>query len=213
MLWSILICTLARREEKFLKLLGQLLPQVEESSESVEVVALQNQGELRLDRYRERLLEDARGEYLCFVDDDDWVSDDYVSSVVDALTDGRPDVVGWRHANTGTPGQFTDVSLAHANQPSEPVGGVYLRGFTHMNPVRSELARQGTFMSDSPGYTGEDLVFVRSVLPLLRQEFQLSSVVYTYQWSCDDSTQNGPEQPGPPHERPVIGSPCFRWLE
>ncbi len=206
---SVLIPTLARRQHKFLHLLGILLPQCEAVPGQVEVVALQNQGEELLEQYRERLLHEARGDYLCFVDDDDMVAPHYVADILDVLR-YDPDVVGWRHLNHGTPGHYTDVSIVL--QPGDRDGG-YQRRFTHMNPVRSSLAKQGTFLRGGYGYTGEDMVFVHSVLPLLKYEVALARPVYDYRWSGMDSTQTGPQpKPDGPHERPGIASSCFRWI-
>jgi hypothetical protein len=209
-LWSILVATLASREEKFLKLMHHILVQAEASSAEVEVVALQNQGEQPLASYREALMRAARGKYMCFVDDDDWVSDDYVAAVVRVL-EKDPDVVGWQHWCTGLGVAFTSVSITHRNDD------VTSRRFTHINPVRTELAVQGTFIDpDMPTFTGEDAAFVRSVLPLLQREVWLEQVVYTYRWSPADSTQSGPIPHGiqcqyAGHRRPAITSPCFRW--
>jgi hypothetical protein len=207
---SVLIPTLARRQHKFLHLLSELLPQCQAAAEQVEVVALQNQGEELLEAYRERLLYAAEGDYLCFVDDDDKVASYYVADILEALR-SDPDVVGWRHINHGTPGFYTDVSIAL--QPGNRDSG-YQRRFTHMNPVRSSLAKQGTFLRGGYGYTGEDMVYVNSVLPLLKHEVLLRRPVYDYQWSAWDTTQNGPQpKPAQPHERPEIPVPCFRWCE
>ncbi len=212
---SILIPTLVRRQEKFLQLMERLCPQC--YGKPVEVVALQNQGEELLQVYRERLLNAAQGKYLCFVDDDDEVAPYYVDDILEALSDGWADVLGWRHLNTGTPGGYTDVSLAYKDgTPPGVIDGGYRRPFTHMNPVRSELARKGTFLSAGPGFTGEDMVFVRSVLPHLKREIQLPRPLYVYRWNAYDSTQSGP-QPKPAlaaHERPEIPYSClFRWCE
>lgn len=211
LLLSVLIPTLARRQEKFLQLLERLCPQCH--GRPVEVVGLQNQGEEPLAAYRERLLHAARGRYLCFADDDDEVAPYYIDDILKALADA-PDVVGWRHLNTGTPGGYTDVSLANAGQPLGVVDGGYRRQFTHMNPVRSSLARQGTFLSSGPGFTGEDMVFVYSVLPHLKREVQLPRSVYCYRWNPADTTQSGPQpRPAAPHPRPEVPFPCFRWCE
>jgi hypothetical protein len=89
--WSILILTQARRQHKFLGLLNVLLPQAEAAGD-VEVVALRNYGGYTQDGLgplRQALLDDARGTWVSFADDDDMVTADYVAAVRAAI-DGCP---------------------------------------------------------------------------------------------------------------------------
>ena len=225
MLLSVLICTLVRREDRFLHLLGTLLPQAEAFPGRVEVVALQNGGEKSLAEYREALLRDARGKYLCYVDDDDAVADCYIAELVSAL-DQDPDVVAFDQFCTGIGASLTRFGLEHEGAPWHPVMSdgqlAYLRAYSHVQPIRSEIARQGSFIrSCAPGYTGEDVNFAQSVLPLLRErgsrQARIGQVLYSYLWrSAGDSTQDGPQPAGlaiqaQSHMRPVINSFCFRW--
>jgi glycosyltransferase involved in cell wall biosynthesis len=96
MLWSILCCTLSSRHAKFLNLMDVLLPQCEKDGR-VEVVALHNDGERSIAEYRQALLEDARGDYVSFVDDDDMIEDDFVAAVT-GVTGGFPDYIAFWHA-------------------------------------------------------------------------------------------------------------------
>ena len=94
---SILIPTIGRRRERFAALLDVLLPQAEKSRASTEVVALYNNGEHPLPQVRQRLLDAARGAYVCFVDDDDMVAPCYVDEIVSALAENPgADSVGFR---------------------------------------------------------------------------------------------------------------------
>lgn len=107
--WSILILTQARREAKFLGLLGVLLPQAEAAGD-VEVVALRNYGgrlQWQLAPLRQVLLDGARGRWSSFIDDDDMVTGDYVSRVLTAIAAvPLAEFVAFRVANyeTGVPG-------------------------------------------------------------------------------------------------------------
>lgn len=222
-LLSVLIATLAHREDRFLSLLGGLLPQAEASPAEVEVVALQNNGARPLSDYRDQLLQAARGTYLCFVDDDDQVAGNYVEELVSAL-ETDPDCVGFRQLCTGLAALYTELSLKNENAPWDPVfvNGelTYLRQFSHVMPVRSALAKQAGFQGSPLDYTGEDVAYVRQVVPLLRQrgsrEAYIGKALYHYIWSAADSTQAGRLPPGKQiaygrHPRPRVVSPCFRW--
>jgi Glycosyl transferase family 2 len=223
---SVLIPTVMWREEKFLALLSSLLPQCEDSNYPIEVIAVQNVGQLSLARYRHDLLAAARGAYVCFIDDDDTVSPDYVYEITAALSQ-EPDVVGFLQECSGTGAPLTILSLAIPDSPELGVvsthwGLAYIRCFSHMCPVRAELARQGTFFASGEVYTGEDTSYVSSVLPLLRErgsrEVFINKPLYHYRWSASDTTQNRGTAPtgiiarAAAHKRPRITSHCFRWI-
>lgn len=226
-LLSILMPTMVKREERFLPLVGGILAQAESCPWPVEVVGLQNQGQKTIAEYREMLLRDARGDYVCFVDDDDAVSDDYVPEICAALTrdpDDAPDVVSFYQRCTGTPAELTMFGLQYLGVPWHPltVNGMltYLRTFSHVQPLRAEVARQGTFLrKGSPGYTQEDQHFAHTVVPILlrrgSREVRVPKVLYTYQWmSTGESTQQGRQRdPAEDHELPKADSPCFRWYD
>jgi hypothetical protein len=223
-LWSILIPTVIWREEKLLALLRGLLPQCESSPEAIEVVALQNVGQKSLARYRQDLLDSARGEYVSFVDDDDEVPLTYVDLVTKALAT-RPDVVGVMQICSGLAATLTIISLGNVDPPMWPgeteYGHAYLRSFSHVCPVRTEVARQGSFMGRGELWTGEDAAFVDSVLPVLRgrgsREVFVDTPLYHYRWSASDTTQSlgvaptGIAARAASHRRPHIPSLCFRW--
>ncbi len=231
---SILMPTLARREGRFLALLDALLPQCE--GQPVEVVGLQNSGEKTLAEYRQALLDDARGKWLCFVDDDDAVPEYYIEEIMAAL-EHDPDVVTFVQWGTGTAANLTLFGLQFLGAPWDPVMvsdgrtepfPAYVRAYSHVQPIRSEIAKRGTYLAERmPGHTMEDQVFTASVVPLLvergSKEWWINKVMYSYLWkSTGESTQDGPQEGhvcvqgqcnehAAPHARPVINHPCFRW--
>jgi hypothetical protein len=222
-LLSVLVATLARREERFLDLMANLTKQAEDAPAPVEIVAYQNSGQHPLAVYREALLKDARGKYLCYVDDDDEVPPWYADEICAALAAG-PDVVAFEQYCTGTGCPRTFFGLQYGGAPYSPVmmedGGVaYLRAYSHVQPVRTEIAQQASFLDHSGArHTGEDYLFAASVIPVLiergSREARINKVMYSYLWmSAGESTQQG-RQPGArdsDHARPRISSPCFRW--
>lgn len=216
---------MVKREGLLIKLLEHLLPQCEDSTARVEVVGLQNSGERTLAEYREMLLRDARGEWLCFIDDDDWVEDNYVEEIVKALrVDDPPDVVTFMQDGTGTAANVTLFGLRFLGAQWQPVmvNGIptYLRVYSHVCPIRSEVARQGTFLQQGGlGFTQEDVKFAQTIVPVLLErgsrEVHIPATLYSYRWMFSgESTQQGRQpQSGEKHERPGIASPCFRWYE
>lgn len=207
-LWSILIPTLSSRREKLRRLLDVLLPQAEEDG-CVEVVALHNDGEKPLAEYRQALLEDARGEYLSFVDDDDLVAADFVAAVTAAMYT-RPDFIAFEAAYYRD-GRFDScVRTGLQYQTWRDDGDRRDRDVTHLNPVRAELARQADFRAPSEG--AEDWSYVSALRPLLKTQADTGKLLYHYHHNSSDSVQHHL----PPHAhapRLEVASPAFRWHE
>jgi len=207
-LLSVLTPTLSSRQAKFLRLMSVLLPQAEADGR-VEVVALQNDGERTIAEYRQALLEDARGRWVAFVDDDDMVEPDYVALITEALRED-PDYVAFRHA-------YYEDGVRH---PLPVVTGIKHRGWfntsealvrdiTHVNPMRASIARRADFRI-RVGDALEDASFDAQVRSLLKTQVVIDGTLYHYHHSRSDSVQHrlAPHAFAP---RPVIESPAFRW--
>lgn len=185
---SILICHLEAREEKLLRLLNVLNPQV--NPRQVEVLIETDNGEMPIGDKRNLLLEKSEGEYTCFIDDDDLVPEYYVKSILDAINyyyltvrdgsnviSGRPDVIGIKgHYIPGaSQPQVFIHSIAYDNWFT--AGGIHYRCPNHLNPVRRELALEAGFISVNHG---EDMAYSLKLLPFLQTEIFIDKVMYKY---------------------------------
>lgn len=167
---SICICTVPSRRAQLDRLLDHLYRQA-----SREVEILVDSGEGEIGAKRQRLLERALGHYVAFVDDDDWVSHDYVRRIVDAIcaSDYQADCValwGAMTANGERPAKFHH-SIEHDGWYTDN-RGVYCRTPNHLNPVRRELALKVGFPSKSHG---EDHEYARRLKSLLKTEVRASA--------------------------------------
>jgi len=93
--WTILVATLGQRQDLLRRMLDGLLPQVAAAGGQVKVLAYWDNGQATIAAKRQALLDAADSDYVSFVDDDDTVSDDYVSSVLTALRQRR-DYIGFK---------------------------------------------------------------------------------------------------------------------
>lgn len=82
---SILICSLQKRLQKFDALCAHLQQQANKYPNQVEVLWLGDNKTMSVGEKRNKLLTISKGQYVCFVDDDDWVADTYVERIMQGI--------------------------------------------------------------------------------------------------------------------------------
>lgn len=197
MLFSILIPTLACRAPLLARLRAGLDPQVDaanagapDGAPRVEIVLAADDGENPIGWKRNKLLDEALGSYIAFVDDDDVVSANYVPAILSALCRRSdlgpmtpPDCVGFRVARC-VDGRYQEEAIhslryAQYGEGRDAQGQRYFeRTPNHLNPVRAELARRAMFPSDLNW--AEDTAYAQRLRPLLRTEVFVDERLYTY---------------------------------
>lgn len=202
---SILIATIGRRNDSLIKLLAQLMPQTEGKEVEVEVVAYWNNGEHSIGEIRQALLENAQGEYVCFIDDDDRVPDYYVPEILNAMGE---DYIGFEvelfEKDVRKPRVFHSIKYGVWHQDENG----YYRGITHLNPIKREIAVQGIF---GPQGLGEDESWARNISPLVRTENYIDKIMYYYHHDADETTFGGAYHAWAEYKRPTYGHANFRW--
>jgi glycosyltransferase involved in cell wall biosynthesis len=200
---SILVATIGHRNDKFEALMNYLMPLTERWP--IEVIAYWNTGELSIGEIRQRLLEEATGEYVCFIDDDDWVPDWYCAEIMAAL--GK-DYVGFEvellEKDKKMPPVFHSIRYGVWHQDDKG----YYRGVTHLNPIKRELALSGQF---SQFGIGEDESWSRTVTPNVRTENYIDKVMYYYHHDPDETMFGGKVKPHKDYERVDFKHPQFRY--
>lgn len=178
MILTIGICSLAGREAFLERLLAVLNPQIG-GVDNVEVAIDVDAGDVSIGQKRQRMLERARGEWICWVDDDDLVSPDYVQSILHAL-ESNPDCVGFivDRWHDGQHDCQAIHSLRNENYQTIRVPSKIMhRPPTHLNPIRASIARKVGFL---PMNHGEDIEYSRGVRPLLTTENFIDRPLYVY---------------------------------
>lgn len=176
---SILICSLSSRAAMLARLQDRLLLQcnalARPSNVAIDVEV--DAGEMTVAEKRNMLIDRAVSDYVAFVDDDDGVSDDYISAIMRAVATG-PDVVGIRGIIT-LPGDVRR-EFRHSIQYGAwyDSAGVYYRTPNHLNPVQVDIARAVRFR-DSMSY-GEDVDYAERLRPFLRTEINIDRPIYFY---------------------------------
>ena len=180
---SILTCTINGREDKLKKLEEVLRPQLitDNSVEWIIKKELPNkQGGPTIGANRNALLEDARGEYVCFVDDDDFVSEDYVELILKAI-ESSPDVVGIKgHYFSGNnPPEVFIHSIQYKEWFTKDK--IHYRCPNHLNPVKRELAIKAGFTEKNFGEDHDYSYKLRDILKEINaKEAMIDNVIYKY---------------------------------
>jgi glycosyltransferase involved in cell wall biosynthesis len=151
MLLSILICTLQSRAAMFAHLIQSLQAQIVGCGAEgrVEILYEFDNGAMILGDKRNKLMERAQGEYVCFIDDDDRVMMDYVSLILKAL-ECKPDVVGiigiitWDAQKPMFFRHSTEYK-ADKTRTMPQREQMYERVPNHLCPTRTEIARKFPF--------------------------------------------------------------------
>ena len=86
-LWTIGILHLPKRKQSYDALIVELNKQITASNaqDIVEIITETDEGNLSVGTKRNKVLDRANGEYVCFIDDDDMVTPIYVSKIFIAL--------------------------------------------------------------------------------------------------------------------------------
>lgn len=181
---SILLPTVKGREDKFERLKAKLDSQA--MSTATQILSLCDNKEISVGTKRQLLLQQAQGEYIVFVDDDDDVPDYYVSELLNAIQ-YRPDCIGFLiQCTTDGKDQRSAIASKQFDKWADNQHGFdYVRTTYHKTPVRRDIALQVGF---------KDLRFAEDAdyserlkqSGLLKFEWFIGKVMYYYQYSTQE---------------------------
>jgi hypothetical protein len=206
---SILIATIGHREQRFLSLIHSLMPMVKPYKGQIEVLAYWNNGELPIGKIRKALIQEAKGDYVCFIDDDDCVPEYYCELIMEALRDSCPDYVGFKVQlfNEGIEAKPVYHSIIYKHWHEDERG--YYRGVTHLNPIKRSIALDGDFGTSHEA--GEDAKWAQSVTPLVQREAYIDRVMYQYYHDRSDTNFGGDKHNDGHYKRPDFRHKYFRF--
>ncbi|KKN67204.1 hypothetical protein LCGC14_0463770 [marine sediment metagenome] len=177
--FSVLICTIEKRETRFKVLMAELNSQTE--GVDVQVLSKCDAGEMSIGEKRNWLLDHAKGEWLCYVDDDDWIDKEYISIILKAL-ETNPDVVqmiGIMNTDGFNKKRF-EHSLRHWGYFEQC--NIFYRPPNHLNPIRSSIAKQFRFPETNHGEDTDWALQIRNSGLLVTEEM-IDRPIYHYRYS------------------------------
>ena len=146
----------------------------------IQVLYLIDSGESSIGTKRNVLLSQAQGEYVAFIDDDDRISDDYISEVMTGIELGIDccSLVGEITTDGKDPKVFVH-SIKYKEYFEE--NGVYYRPPNHLNVIRREIATQFKFPRIDHG---EDTDWAMQICNsgILKNEHQIKRTIYYYDY-------------------------------
>lgn len=181
---TILICSLQKRLQKFAALCEHLQQQAEKYPNQVEILWLGDNKTMSVGEKRNKLLSLAKGDYVCFVDDDDWVADTYIERIMQGIATGA-DCICFNAIYSNDEGTSIDVeysldNLLNVDVPNKP----RLRVPNHLIPIKREYALKTMFLNKS---FGEDTDYGLRVRRILKTEYRIKEPLYYYRFSASES--------------------------
>lgn len=179
MLMSICICSLEPRSYMLSDLTASLYRQIDEANlrGKVEVLIEVDNGQIPIGTKRNLLVNRARGKYVCFVDDDDCVSDRYVELLAAACREGLDCV--------GITGRIREGNgwkrWVHSTQfkGCKDDGDEYTRPPNHLNPVKRSILVDFPFKNVNFG-EDRDVALRMAKACSLQSETTVEDCVYDY---------------------------------
>lgn len=172
----------AKHKSKFHILMKSLDYQLAPVKDTVEILDLPNKGQKSIGHYRQTLLENAKSEYVVFIDADDRVSIEYIALVMNAINTGC-DVVGLSGTMTtnGTKQETWEISKDLPYDQIEVRKRVYhyRRYSNHLAPIKREIALQIGYKDMKHG---EDYDYAKRLHEsgLCKTETKIENRIYHY---------------------------------
>ena len=185
---SILILSIPSRFEQMIKLYNKLESQIKTSG-SVEIICLIDNKSKHIADKRNDLLSAAQGKFLCYLDDDDDISDDYIESLMEVidLNENTIDIITFNQKCTIN-GEEMKVYFGMGNPTQQLYRtqngklGDILRPPFHMCLWKSDIAKTEKFerVYSENGQSCEDYDWVLRLYPKIKKELKLDKILHHY---------------------------------
>ena len=183
--FSVLILSIPSRFEQVKYLFDKLQKQCITNGE-VEILCLVDNKSKHIADKRNDLLKAANGKYLAFLDDDDDISDDYISSILEAIPFDS-DIITFDQRCTIN-GEELKVSFGmnnpvqHLSRNQHGKLNNILRPPFHMCAWKSDIAKTELFerIYSSDGQSCEDHHWTNRLYPKIKTEYKINKMLHHY---------------------------------
>lgn len=138
-------------------------------------------------------LEQAKGDYILFVDSDDYVSENYFETISDALKDGFPDLLMFGYRNFGGTSTAWNTGIFFESDERQIAGKIasamqqYLFSSLWSKAFKRQVIRQHEFRFVDDLSIGEDQVFVFTYAMHIQSIASIEEILYNVDVSDGNS--------------------------
>jgi glycosyltransferase involved in cell wall biosynthesis len=193
---SVLILSIPSRTESVTSLLKKLEGQLG-NRRSVEILVLTDNRSQSISEKRNVLLQAARGQFVCFMDDDDGIANNYVDALLTAAEENPSvDCISFDQF-CSLDGEPMNVSFGIGNphgqlwRNEDGLLGDIKRPPYHMCLWRRELAQseefRPMFAANGQSY-GEDIDWLMRLYPKVQTEHHITEPLHMYVYNSDTTT-------------------------
>lgn len=189
-LWTIGILSLEDRKH-YLDRLTNYLTSITpiRYKDRIQVIVNSDNKEKSVGAKRNQILENAKGKYISFIDDDDMVSLSYISKIASKLDENLYDGIGFLgifYIMNRPISVFCHRQSNGSNYKSEDEKTQF-RPLNHLNPIRTDIAKQIKYKDIN---RGEDQEYSDRLLSsnLINSEYFFEEVMYHYLFNPDTSS-------------------------
>ena len=177
---SILICSVdtEERQDKLKKLIYELHRQISKNyaEEIVEIIVDTDNMNKSVGQKRNDLIEKAQGEFICFIDDDDFVSENYLSIILYHLNSSIDILlIAIEHIENGVnkPKIIPSLFIDNLNTGE----AVFKTNHFHLCPHKKSIARNVLFEWVN---FAEDMLYSQKMVKHINNSFLISQPIYIY---------------------------------
>lgn len=182
---TIAIPTIVTRAMQFKTLKYELESQIKraKAQDKVEIISECDNKEISIGKKRDNLIRKAQGKYIVMIDDDDWVSDDYIEEVLKA-TESDADCIGYlEHCNfDGHRNATSCISLEYKGWYSNIGIYDYVRSPYFKVPIKTELCK---LVGCADMRWNEDEDFAKKIYSHLKKEQFINKKLYFYRFKYE----------------------------
>jgi|688.fasta_scaffold05151_45 glycosyltransferase involved in cell wall biosynthesis len=177
---SILICSVdtEERQNELKKLINELHRQISKNyaEEIIEIIVDTDNMIKSVGQKRNDLIEKARGEFICFIDDDDFISENYLSTILYHLNSGIDILlIAIEHIENGVnkPKIIPSLYIDNLNTGE----AVFKTNHFHLCPHKKSIARNVLFECVN---FAEDMLYSQKMVKHINNYFLISEPIYIY---------------------------------
>ncbi len=180
---SILVCSVIGRRNTFLPSILDALNSQIEGVNDVELLVLIDNKTRMLGIKRNDLVFMAQGDYIVFVDDDDKIAADYVSTLLQAIDKANgADVITFKVNVSLNGGEFKPCYYSKDFAHDYNEADRYCRLPNHIMCIKKDLCIDTPY---EPILYGEDSAFSKQLKPKLNSEYAIDKVLYEYHYNLE----------------------------